>query len=102
MAFSEETIREIVLKAERDGAPASIAIDLEADLLNALFAHRRRMDRINRHTQVLDMVSRCKGNVSAAAEVIGITPRAVYHHLEKVKRVPFTASHQIEKVCINE
>lgn len=81
--FDESTIKEIVQKAEREGAPPCVACDLEADLLNVLFAHRRRMDRINRHTQVLDMVTTCKGSVSIAALNLEMSREGVYKHLRK-------------------
>lgn len=81
--FDESTIKEMVQKAERDGAPPNIACDLEADLLNVLLAHRRRMDRINRHTQVLDMVSTCRGNVSKAADILDMSREGIYKHLRK-------------------
>lgn len=81
--FDESTIREMVQKAERDGAPPCVACDLEADLLNVLFAHRRRMDRINRHTQILDMVSTCRGNVSMAADNLDMSREGIYKHLRK-------------------
>ena len=81
--FDEFKIKEIVIEAERDGSPQCVAGDLEADLLNVLFAHRRRMDRINRHTQVLDMVSTCRGKVSIAAVNLGMTREGVYKRLRK-------------------
>lgn len=81
--FDETTIRDIVQRAERDGAPASIACDLEADLLNALFAFRKRMDRVNRHTQVLTAVIECKGSVTLAAAELDMSREGVYKHLRK-------------------
>ncbi len=85
--FNEATIREIVLQTVAEGVPSDIACLLEQDLLNAMFVLRKRMGRVERHTEILEMVTRCHGKVAVAAEKLAVTPRAVYLHLEnKLKR----------------
>lgn len=69
--------------AERDGAPSCVACDLEAALLNVLFAHRRRMDRINRHTEVLGVLADCGYKVTIAADKLEMTREGVYKHIRK-------------------
>lgn len=81
--FDEATIKQMVEIAERDGAPRNVACDLEADLLNVLFAYRRRMARVNRHTQVLGIVAECLGNVTMAADELDMSREGVYKHLRK-------------------
>lgn len=88
MAFTEQTVEEIVRNAERDGAPPSVAMRLEADLAEVLHAHRRRMDRINRHTEVLSIVAEAQYNVTRAAEILGVTREAIYKHLRKSTELP--------------
>lgn len=88
MAFTEQTVEEIVRNAERDGAPPSVAMRLEADLYEVLHAHRRRMDRINRHTEVLSIVAEAQYNVTRAAEILGVTREAIYKHLRKSTELP--------------
>lgn len=88
MAFTEQTVEEIVRNAERDGAPPSVAMRLEADLSEVLHAHRRRMDRINRHTEVLSIVAEAHYNVTRAAEILGVTREAIYKHLRKSTEAP--------------
>lgn len=88
MAFTEQTVKEIVRNAECDGAPPSIAMRLEADLFEVLHAHRRRMDRINRHNEVLGIVAKAHYNVTRAAEMLGVSREAIYKHLRKSTEVP--------------
>lgn len=88
MAFTEQTVEEIVRNAERDGAPPSVAMRLEADLAEVLHAHRRRMDRINRHTEVLSIVADAHYNVTRAAEILGVSREAIYKHLRKSTELP--------------
>ena len=88
MAFTEQTVEEIVRNAERDGAPPSVAMRLEADLSEVLHAHRRRMERINRHTEVLSIVAEAQYNVTRAAEILGVSREAVYKHLRKSTELP--------------
>lgn len=61
---------------------------LEADLYEVLHAHRRRMDRINRHTEVLSIVAEAQYNVTRAAEILGVTREAIYKHLRKSTELP--------------
>lgn len=81
--FDEKTIDEILALAERSGAPPGVANDLEADLKEALHRHRRRMDRINRHTEVLDMLANCGYSVTLAADRLEMSREGVYKHLRK-------------------
>ncbi len=45
--------------------------------------HRRMKAKADRHGEVLAMVDRCNGQVVTAGHRLGVTSRAVYHHLEK-------------------
>lgn len=79
--FDESTIRQVVEAAERSGAPASIAMRLEADLREVLVSFRRSMERVNRHTEVLSVLSDCGFSVTRAADELGISKEAVYKHI---------------------
>jgi transcriptional regulator of acetoin/glycerol metabolism len=81
--FDERTIREIVDEAERDGCGQGLAMKLEADLLNTLAQHRRRIERNRRHERVLSVVGLCGFDVRAASEVLDVSREAVYKHLRK-------------------
>ena len=81
MGFDESTIEEIVSMAERAGAPPSVACDLEAALLNVLFAHRKRMKRIDRHSEILAMLADCGYSVTLAARKLDMTREGVYKHI---------------------
>ena len=81
--FDESTIRGIVEEAEQSGAPAGVSMRLEADLRETLMAHRRRMDRINRHTEVLDALAGCGFSVTVAAEQLEMSREGVYKHLRR-------------------
>lgn len=90
--FDETTIRGIVEGAERAGAPASIAMKLEADLKEALLAYRRRMDRVNRHTEVLSVLRDCGYSVTVAAGELDMTREGVYKHLRTERKSTDTSS----------
>lgn len=93
--LTDDTIREIVQRAQAEGSPLNIAMRLEAALYNVKFQHDKAMREHRRRAEVLAMVARCAGNVAAAAERLEVTPRAVYHHLEaeqKLKGQPATTS----------
>lgn len=95
--ITDALIREIVSDAIAAGAPTGVAMKLEAMLFNAKFQHEAAMRRVNRHKEVLAMVTRCAGNVAIAAGRLELTARAVYLHLEdeqKLKSEPVTASQE--------
>lgn len=81
--FNEEAIRRIVDNAEHAGAPASLAVALEAELSEVLRWYRQRMERINRHTQVLGVLEACGYSVTAAADELGMSREGVYKHIRK-------------------
>lgn len=81
--FNEETIRRIVDNAEHAGAPTSLAVALEAELSEVLHWYRQRMERINRHTQVLGVLEECGYSVTAAADELGMSREGVYKHIRK-------------------
>jgi len=83
MAFNESTIEEVLQAAQREGAPSGALATLEAEMKEVLHAHRRRMDRINRHTNVLATLADCGFRVSLAAEKLEMTREGVYKHLRK-------------------
>lgn len=83
--FDEETIRHIVDTASRAGAPATLAMDLDAELREVLHWYRQRMDRINRHTQVLGVLEDCGYSVTAAAGELGMSREGVYKHIRRAR-----------------
>lgn len=88
MAFNESTIEDVLQAAQREGAPNGALASLEADLKEALHAHRKRMDRINRHTNVLTTLADCGYRVKDAACELGMTREGVYKHLRKSTENP--------------
>lgn len=83
MAFDENTVNDVVAMAKQGGAPEGVANQLHADLMEALHHYHRRMERINRHSEVLLKVQECGYNVTHAANELEMTREGVYKHLRK-------------------
>lgn len=67
------------------GVPDEARMRIMATVMTALSREARRQGRVARHAEVLRVHEACKGHVPATAERLGLTPRAVYHHLEKIE-----------------
>ena len=94
MAFNESTIETVLQAAQREGASDGVLGTLEAELKEVLHAHRRRMDRINRHTEVLSTLADCGYCVALAAGKLEMTREGVYKHLRKSTDFPIGVDTQ--------
>lgn len=67
------------------GVPDESRMRIMAHVITAMSREARRLEREARTEEVKRTVGECRGKVPAAAERLGICPRAVYHHLEKIE-----------------
>lgn len=84
--MDEATIRGIVADAERSGVPAQLATDLEAQLTEVMLWLRRRMERINRHSQILSVLEECGYSVTLAATELEMTREGIYKHIRTERK----------------
>ena len=79
IADADRIDRDLAAKGYRDG----LRMRAMAKIMTVFAQMAKEQERLERHALVLATVDKCRGNVALAAELLNLTPRAVYFHLEK-------------------
>jgi hypothetical protein len=86
MKASDAAISALCESLASEGTPTDK--DFEVALGEAIGKLRWRAHRANAAARARQVVTECEGRVTDAAERLGVTPRAVYYHLENKLKSP--------------